>query len=165
MAEEKKRMHRATTNVLGMFSQSQLQEFKEAFSMIDADRDGFIGIEDLREIHLSLGRQPSDEELNKMLSECPGQLNFTSFLTLFGEKMHGTDPENTLRQAFEQFDPARVGKLPEEYIKDLLQNMGDNFKEDEIRQVWKEAPISGGVFDYDAFVTLIKRGNQEELAA
>ena len=50
-------------------------------------------------------------------------------------------------------------------IKDLLQNMGDNFKEDEIRQVWKEAPISGGVFDYDAFVTLIKRGNQEELAA
>ena len=50
-------------------------------------------------------------------------------------------------------------------IKDLLQNMGDNFKDDEIRQVWKEAPIKGGMFDYDAFVTLIKRGNQDELAA
>jgi len=44
-------------------------------------------------------------------------------------------------------------------------NMGDNFKEEEIRQVWKEAPISGGMFNYDAFVTLIKRGNQDELAA
>lgn len=50
-------------------------------------------------------------------------------------------------------------------LKDLLQNMGDNFKDDEIRQVWKEAPISGGQFDYNAFVTLIKRGNQDELAA
>lgn len=57
--------------------------------MIDADRDGFIGHEDLKEIHMNLGRQPSDDELKKMLAECPGQLNFTSFLTLFGEKMHG----------------------------------------------------------------------------
>ena len=43
--------------------------------------------------------------------------------------------------------------------------MGDNFKDDEIRQVWKEALIKGGMFDYDAFVTLIKRGNQYDLAS
>lgn len=56
---------------------------------MDADRDGFIGEADLKEIHMNLGRQPSAEELKKMLAECPGQLNFTAFLTLFGEKMHG----------------------------------------------------------------------------
>lgn len=43
--------------------------------------------------------------------------------------------------------------------------MGDNFKDDEIRQVWKEAPISKGEFDYNQFVTLVKRGNQDELAS
>lgn len=64
--------------------------------MIDADRDGFIGMEDLREIHMNLGRQPSDDDLKKMLSESPGQLNFTSFLTLFGEKMHGKSCYNSL---------------------------------------------------------------------
>jgi len=57
--------------------------------MMDADRDGFIGENDLRDIHMNLGRQPSEADLKKMLAECPGQLNFTSFLTLFGEKMHG----------------------------------------------------------------------------
>lgn len=61
----------------------------QAFSMMDADRDGFIGENDLRDIHMNLGRQPSEADLKKMLAECPGQLNFTSFLTLFGEKMHG----------------------------------------------------------------------------
>ena len=30
-----------------MFDQAQIQEFKEAFNMIDQDRDGFISKEDL----------------------------------------------------------------------------------------------------------------------
>lgn len=63
--------------------------------MIDANRDGFIDKDDLKEIHMNLGRQPSDDELKKMLSEAPGQLNFTAFLTLFGEKMHGTYSTST----------------------------------------------------------------------
>lgn len=49
-------------------------------------------------------------------------------------------------------------------VKDLLLNVGDQFKEEEIRQVWKEAGIKGGVFDYEAFVTLVKRGPQDEMA-
>ena len=49
-----------------------------------------------------------------MLKECPGQLNFTAFLTLFGEKMHGTDPESTLRSAFAMFDREGKGFIPEE---------------------------------------------------
>lgn len=49
-------------------------------------------------------------------------------------------------------------------VKDLLLNVGDQFKEEEIRQVWKEAKPSGGQFDYDAFVTLVKRGPQDEMA-
>lgn len=107
---------------------------------MDANRDGFIDEADLKAIHNDLGRNPSDKELKEMLKECPGQLNFTAFLTLFGEKMHGicqlclgqctkkhvtflrpwllllpgTDSESTFRQAFEQFDPEKKGKLPEE---------------------------------------------------
>lgn len=56
---------------------------------MDANRDGFIDESDLKAIHNDLGRNPSDKELKEMLKECPGQLNFTAFLTLFGEKMHG----------------------------------------------------------------------------
>jgi len=57
--------------------------------MMDVNRDGFICADDLKEIHMNLGRQPSDADLKAMLAETPGQLNFTAFLTLFGEKMHG----------------------------------------------------------------------------
>lgn len=51
----KNRARRATSNVFAMFDQAQIQEFKEAFNMIDQDRDGFISKEDLHDTLASLG--------------------------------------------------------------------------------------------------------------
>ncbi|XP_074643401.1 myosin regulatory light chain, smooth muscle-like isoform X2 [Tubulanus polymorphus] len=157
-----KRAHRATSNVFALFPQHQIQEFKEAFTMIDQNRDGFIDIEDLKDMYASLGREPKDDELKAMLKEAPDKLNFTAFLTLFGEKLHGTDSEETMRNAFRMFDEEQKGYLEEEYIKELLTTMGDNFTKEEIKQTWKEAPIDGGHFDYNSFVTVIKRGKEDE---
>ena len=53
----KKRPQRATSNVFAMFDQSQIQEFKEAFNMIDQNRDGFIDKEDLHDMLASLGKR------------------------------------------------------------------------------------------------------------
>lgn len=44
----KKKSGKSTSNVFSMFEQQQIQEFKEAFGMIDANRDGFIDKDDLR---------------------------------------------------------------------------------------------------------------------
>ena len=37
----KKRQQRATSNIFAMFDQSQIQEYKEAFNIIDHDRVDF----------------------------------------------------------------------------------------------------------------------------
>ncbi|XP_036100020.1 myosin regulatory light polypeptide 9 isoform X4 [Molossus molossus] len=100
----KKRPQRATSNVFAMFDQSQIQEFKEAFNMIDQNRDGFIDKEDLHDMLASLGKNPTDEYLDAMMNEAPGPINFTMFLTMFGEKLNGTDPEDVIRNAFACFD-------------------------------------------------------------
>lgn len=132
--------------------------------MIDANRDGIIDVEDLKSIWQNLGREPDAKILKEMIAESPGQLNFTHFLALFGEKMSGTDSETALRDAFIMFDEEGKGKLHEEYVKDLLMNVGDQFSKDEVKQVWKEAPIEAGMMDYQKFVRLIKRGDEEEAA-
>ncbi|XP_045189420.1 myosin regulatory light chain, smooth muscle isoform X4 [Mercenaria mercenaria] len=153
---------RATSNVFTKLPQKLMQEMKEAFTMIDQNRDGLIDVSDLKEMYSNLGLSPQDKTLQDMVKEAPGQLNFTMFLSLFSEKLSGTDPEETLRQAFQMFDADNTGYIPEEYMKDLLENMGDNFTKDEIRQTWKEAPISGGKVDYNAFVAKIKGKEQED---
>ncbi len=149
------------TNVFSMFKQAQVQEFKEAFTLIDVNRDGVIEIDDLKTIYANIGKVPADSELKEMLKEASGPLNFTTFLNLFGEKMGGTDAEDAIRNAFAMFDVEGKGVLPEAYIKDLLENMGDNFNKEEIKQTWKEAPISKGMFNYVAFAAKLK-GRQEE---
>ena len=34
-----------------------------------------------------------------MMNEAPGPINFTMFLTMFGEKLNGTDPDDVIENA------------------------------------------------------------------
>eukprot|EP00074_Homo_sapiens_P065292 XP_011513767.1 myosin regulatory light chain 2, atrial isoform isoform X4 [Homo sapiens] len=105
-----KQAQRGSSNVFSMFEQAQIQEFKEAFSCIDQNRDGIICKADLRETYSQLGKvSVPEEELDAMLQEGKGPINFTVFLTLFGEKLNGTDPEEAILSAFRMFDPSGKG--------------------------------------------------------
>ncbi|KAI3383830.1 hypothetical protein SNEBB_010248 [Seison nebaliae] len=158
----KKRAQRATSNVFAMFDQAQIQEFKEAFNMIDQDRDGLISKEDLRDMLASLGKEVSDEYLEEMIAEAKGSINFTMFLTLFGEKLNGTDPEEVIRNAFQCFDDDNSGKINEERLKELLLTTGDYYTENEVEQLFHEAPIKDGWFDYNEFTRIIKHGKKDD---
>lgn len=60
-----------------------------------------------------LGKNPTDEYLEAMMNEAPGPINFTMFLTMFGEKLNGTDPEDVIRNAFACFDEEATGEYNE----------------------------------------------------
>jgi len=160
--EEPKKAGKSSTNVFALFNQAQIQEFKEAFQMMDMDRDGILTGSDIIGIWQQCGRDPEQKVVDEMIKESPGQINFTHFLNLFGEKMHGTDPERTLKDAFAMFDNDKSGQLDEAYVKELLQTVGDQFSKEEIKMTWKEAPIEGGKLDYIKFVEYIKRGKEDE---
>ena len=55
--------------------------------MKNAFRDGFIDKDDLHDMLASLGKDPSEDYLEGMMSEAPGPINFTMFLTMFGERL------------------------------------------------------------------------------
>uniref|UniRef100_A0AAV2M5Q3 EF-hand domain-containing protein n=1 Tax=Knipowitschia caucasica TaxID=637954 RepID=A0AAV2M5Q3_KNICA len=159
----KKRPQRATSNVFAMFDQSQIQEFKEAFNMIDQNRDGFIDKEDLHDMLASLGKNPSDEYLEGMMAEAPGPINFTMFLTMFGERLNGTDPEDVIRNAFACFDEEGSGVIHEEHLRELLTTMGDRFTDEEVDELFREAPIDKkGNFNYAEFTRILKHGAKDK---
>ncbi|XP_072042426.1 myosin regulatory light chain 12A-like [Amphiura filiformis] len=159
----KKRAQRATSNVFAMFDQAQIQEFKEAFTLIDQNRDGFIDKEDLHDMLASMGKNPTGEELDVMVAEAPGPINFTMFLTLFGEKLNGTDPEDTILNAFKLFDEENTGKIGEDYLTTMLSTMGDRLNKEEVDLMYQGAPLDDeGWLDYPAFVRQIKHGTKDE---
>ena len=68
--------------------------------MMVQNRDGFINNEDLGDTLASLGKNPTDENLDAMMNKAQGSTKFAMFLTMFGEKINGADPENVIRNTF-----------------------------------------------------------------
>jgi myosin regulatory light chain 12 len=68
-----------------------------------------------------------------MMNEAPGPINFTMFLTLFGERLQGTDPEDVIKNAFGCFDEDNDGVVNEEKLRELLTTMGDRFTDEDVR--------------------------------
>ena len=74
---------------------------------------------------LAPGQEPKDADLEAMIGEASGPINFTMFLTMFGEKLNGTDPEDVIKNAFQCFDEESTGLIHEDDLKELLTTMGD----------------------------------------
>ncbi|CAI5651241.1 unnamed protein product [Oreochromis niloticus] len=176
-----------------MFEQAQIQEFKEvgtlpnaffhieferfthcdvcslcillqAFTIMDQNRDGFIDKNDLRDTFAALGRlNVKQEEIDDMLKEAPGPINFTVFLTMFGEKLKGADPEETILNAFKVFDPEGKGTLKKEFVTEMLTTQADRFSAEEMEQMFQAFPPDvAGNLDYKNLVYVITHGEEKD---
>ena len=76
------------------------------------------------------------------MNEAPGPINFTMFLTLFGERLQGTDPEEVIKNAFACFDEDNTGLVHEDRLRELLTSMGDRFSEDDVSRLFNAALVS-----------------------
>uniref|UniRef100_A0A8C0LNC9 Myosin light chain 5 n=2 Tax=Canis lupus dingo TaxID=286419 RepID=A0A8C0LNC9_CANLU len=158
------RAQRASSNVFSNFEQTQIQEFKEAFTLMDQNRDGFIDKEDLKDTYASLGKtNVKDEELDAMLKEASGPINFTMFLNMFGAKLTGTDGEETILNAFKMLDPDGKGSINKDYIKRLLMSQADKMTAEEVDQMFQFATIdAAGNLDYKALSYVLTHGEEKE---
>ncbi|CAB1342150.1 unnamed protein product [Coregonus sp. 'balchen'] len=142
-----------SSNVFSMFEQSQIQEYKEAFTIIDQNRDGIISKDDLRDVLASMA----------MVKEASGPINFTVFLTMFGEKLKGADPEDVIVSAFKVLDPEATGFIKKEFLEELLTTQCDRFSAEEMKNLWAAFPpdVAGNV-DYKQICYVITHGEEKE---
>uniref|UniRef100_A0A0E9WZE2 EF-hand domain-containing protein n=1 Tax=Anguilla anguilla TaxID=7936 RepID=A0A0E9WZE2_ANGAN len=131
---------------------------------MDQNSDGFIDKNDLRDTFAALGRQNvKQEEIDMMLKDAPGPINFTVFLTMFGEKLKGADPEETILNAFKVFDPEGKGILKKEYIAQMLTTQAERFSPIEIEQMFTAFPPDvAGNLDYKNLVYIITHGEDND---
>ena len=161
----KKKSKKSTSNVFSQFEQQQIQEFKEAFQMIDQDRNGIIDEGDLKATYAALGIRFNDKEkLQEMIAEADGAtINFTVFLNMLADKLHGTDPEEVILKAFRSFDKANTGLLPIDEFKKALTTYADRFDDAEFETVLPLLQINEqGQVDYKALCYTLTHGASPE---
>nr|CAD7439352.1 unnamed protein product [Timema bartmani]CAD7455310.1 unnamed protein product [Timema tahoe] len=169
-AEEKRQSSRGSrkaakrtgSNVFSMFSQTQVAEFKEAFQLMDNDKDGVIGKNDLRATFDSLGRLASDKELDDLVNEAPGPINFTQLLTLFANRMSGgSDDDDVVINAFKSFD--EDGKIDSEKLRHALMTWGDKFSADEVDDAYDQMVIDDkGAIDTAKLIAMLTASAEDE---
>lgn len=54
-----------------------------------------------------------------------------------------------------------LGTLNEDYLRELLTTLGDRFTQDEVDDLYKEAPIKNSQFDYVEFTRILKHGAKD----
>ncbi|KAF8816438.1 EF-hand [Phlegmacium glaucopus] len=94
------------------------------------DNDGTITLNELAQVMRSLGRNPSDSELQKMLNKVDqdhnGTIEFEEFLVLMGFQAQA-DQDEELRQTFAVFDIDGNGQISTSELKNVMDTLGNLF--------------------------------------
>uniref|UniRef100_A0A8C7IJT6 Myosin light chain 11 n=1 Tax=Oncorhynchus kisutch TaxID=8019 RepID=A0A8C7IJT6_ONCKI len=113
-------------------------------------------------IHLSMKEsfsKYSNEELEAMGKEASGPINFTIFLTMFGENLKGADPEDVIVSAFKVLEPEATGFIKKEFLEELLITQCDRFTTEEMTNLWTAFPPD---VDYKNICYVITHGEVKD---
>ena len=151
-------------NIFESFSHSAIQQFKEAFGIMDTDKDGLLSASDLvaafgahgksigsgdAQVKIILHSSTEDDWLScyqAMLDEVDGPMNFTQMVTLFATKMAGgSDDDDVILASFEAFE--QDGKIDAETFRAQLMTFGNKFSASEVDDAFAEFKIDDGQID------------------
>ncbi len=144
------------------FTEEQIQEYKEAFSLFDKNDNGIISPKDLGKIMRSLGINPTEAELQDMIDEVElnGSLavDFSVFLSLIARTIKEIEKEEELIEAFRAFDRKGNGLVSPEELKQVIKDRGVKLTDEEVDEYLREAYFRGdGDIDYEQFVKIMVR--------
>merc|ERR1711962_195980 len=133
-------------NIFDSFSHSAIQQFKEAFGIMDADKDGLLSSSDLQAAFAAYGKNVGGGETQAMLDEVDGPMNFTQMVTLFASKMAGgSDDDDVILASFECFE--NDGKIDADTFRHSLMTFGVKFSASDVDDAFAEMKIDDGQID------------------
>ncbi|XP_045183099.1 calmodulin-like [Mercenaria mercenaria] len=135
------------------FTEENIAEFKEAFSLYDKGGEGTIDANEIGTVMRALGQNPSMAELEEMQSEADSRIDFTSFLQMMATKSKEAESEDDLNEAFQVFDKDGQGMISSAELRHIMTNMGEKLTDEEVDEMIKEADSDGsGMVSYKDFV-------------
>merc|ERR1740138_1752945 len=119
-----------------------------------------LGQKELGILMNSLGQNPTEAELRKMMSGTEmdenGRIDFIEFLSLMSRKMMDTDTDEELIEAFKVFDDDGDGFISAWEMKKSMDHLGEAVSAEEVDEMIREADFDGdGQINYDEFVRMM----------
>ena len=141
----------------------QRKDFQDIFDQFDKDKDGKISAKELENAMVSMGQNPTNEEIKEMMEEADlnkdGKIDFEEFLSLMTRNSPETQTEDEVINAFRVFDKEGNGLISSAELKHIMMTIGDKMTEEEADEMVNEADIDeDGMINYEEFVRMMMAG-------
>ena len=138
----------------------QRKDFQDIFDQFDKDKDGKISGKELANAMISMGQNPTDDEINEMMREFDlnqdGLIDFEEFMILMTKSSPDTQTEDEVINAFRVFDKEGNGLIASSELKHIMMTIGDKMTEEEADEMVNEADIDeDGMINYEEFVRMM----------
>ncbi|MES1922360.1 calmodulin-like 3 [Bonamia ostreae] len=139
----------------------KVDEIKEAFELFDKNGDGTISALELGQVLRSLGQNPTESELNDMISEFDsngkGNIDFEDFKRIISTHKSEFSAKSNVKEAFKAFDKDGNGFISLEELKSAMESLGEKVTKEELQEMVKIADKNNdGKIDYEEFVEIMQ---------
>jgi len=140
------------------YSEDQILEFQEAFSLFDSKGDGKIAVSQLGDVLRALGQNPTEAEVKKVSSE--DRVSFEVFLPILQTicKNKSNDSAEDFIEGLRHFDKDGSGVISSAELRHLLTTLGEKLSDDEVEALLQGQEDSHGNVHYEDFVRMVMSG-------
>ncbi|PYH90081.1 calmodulin [Aspergillus ellipticus CBS 707.79] len=112
-------MMAATSDAAAKLSPAQLREIREAFQVLDRDNDGLVDKDDVSDVLVNIGQDPS--AISKFFPlGGPQTINFPTFLNTLSQLLAPLSSRQELMNALAAFDEDDSGQVDVDELRDAL---------------------------------------------
>ena len=142
------------------FSEDQLSDFRDAFSLFDDRGDDKIHKTHLGEVVRALGLNPTEADIKKCLKDLNvDRISFEQFLPIYEDLSRRRDQstEEDFIEGLRVFDKDGSGMINSAELRHLLTTLGERLTDDEVEQLLNGLEDKHGNVNYEEFVRMLLR--------
>ncbi|KAJ2158446.1 Calcium-binding component of the spindle pole body (SPB) half-bridge [Coemansia sp. RSA 552] len=145
-------------------SEEKLEEVKEAFSLFDTNKDGFIDYFELKVAMRALGFDQKKDEVLRVLQRAgtgdKSKISMDGFISVMSEMIAARDPKDEYKKAFKLIDEGGEGVITAANLRRIARELGENIGEEEIQAMIEEFDLDNdGGINEDEFLKIMMNGH------
>ncbi|KAJ2373438.1 Calcium-binding component of the spindle pole body (SPB) half-bridge [Coemansia sp. RSA 2607] len=145
-------------------SDEKLEEVKEAFSLFDTTKDGYLDYFELKVAMRALGFDLKKDEVLKLLqrqdADDHSKISQDGFIKVASEMIANRNPVDEYKKAFKLIDDSGTGFITANSLRRIARELGENISEEEINAMIEEFDIRGdGNISEEEFIKIMMSGH------
>ncbi|EDW89264.1 calmodulin [Drosophila yakuba] len=146
---------------MSSLTEAQIEEIREAFSLYDTARSGFVTVRQLGGVMRALGESLTEAEIYDLANESDvdfgGQVQFKDFLYVMAKRLEEQNSVVCLKQAFKIFDRNEVNSFTINEMRMVMANLGEKMSEDDLRELFQDIDQDkDGKISFNEFVAAMR---------